>query len=219
MKDAAPAPADRPLIWPLWLRLGHWTGVVCVLVCSLSGFGWWGSSDLHETAGWVLVALVLGRLCAGLGARRQAGQRPSWTRWAQFVRGPGRTLAYGRALLHGRAPRHLGHNPLGAWMIVALLGALAALGVTGGLLTTDAWWGDPDLAGLHEALALGLLGLVAGHLTGVVGMSWGHRENLVAAMLTGRKRRRGDEPDADPTAGGTARITTGVTASTPPAGD
>jgi len=84
--------------------------------------------------------------------------------------------------------RFIGHNPLGGWMIVALLIIIAAAGLSGWLYTTDAYWGVKWVADLHEALSDILLGLVALHLGGVALASFRHRENLVAAMLHGRKR-------------------------------
>ncbi|MFT3972353.1 MAG: cytochrome b/b6 domain-containing protein [Amaricoccus sp.] len=56
---------------------------------------------------------------------------------------------------------------------------------------TDAFWGSSVLDAVHEALAQLILALVAGHLAGVVFESWRHRENLIGAMITGRKHRTG----------------------------
>ncbi|NMS24825.1 ABC transporter permease subunit, partial [Vibrio parahaemolyticus] len=72
---------------------------------------------LHEPIGYVIAAAVALRLAWGLGG-------PRYARFAQFVRGPGATLAYAGAAWSGRAPRYVGHNPLGAWMILALLALL-----------------------------------------------------------------------------------------------
>ena len=73
-------------------------------------------------------------------------------------------------------------------MVVALLACVVALAASGWLYTTTAWWGDPGLEALHGALAWLLVGLVGLHLAGVVHASLRHRENLVAAMIDGRKR-------------------------------
>ncbi len=45
------------------------------------------------------------------------------------------------------------------------------------------------LATLHRLLAWLLLALTGLHVAGVACTSWRHRENLVASMFTGRKRR------------------------------
>jgi cytochrome b len=89
--------------------------------------------------------------------------------------------------LHGCAPRYLGHNPLGGWMVLALIAAVIVVGATGWLYTTDAYWGEAWLEDLHDASAKALLALVALHVAGVIATSLLHRENLVAAMIHGRK--------------------------------
>lgn len=73
-------------------------------------------------------------------------------------------------------------------MVLALLVNVALVGISGWLFTTDAWWGDERMENIHNAFAISLLALVAIHVTGVVVISLRHRENLVAAMLHGRKR-------------------------------
>ena len=102
--------------------------------------------------------------------------------------GRARTLAYARRFLVAAEPRHLGHNPLGAWMVLALLACVGGLALTGWLYTTDRFWGDETVEQVHVVLAwtdarAGLL-----HLAGVAIASFRHRENLVAAMFSGDKR-------------------------------
>ena len=69
---------------------------------------------------------------------------------------------------------------------------LALTGFTGWIYTTDRYWGVKWVGELHEGLASTLLVLIALHLAGVALASWRHRENLVAAMLHGRKRAEND---------------------------
>ena len=75
-------------------------------------------------------------------------------------------------------------------MILALLAALAGTCVTGFLMTTDALWGAEWVEDVHEALANLTVGLIAFHVLGVLIASFEQRENLVSAMVTGRKRAR-----------------------------
>jgi cytochrome b len=110
-------------------------------------------------------------------------------RFANFVPTPRAFAEYARAMVAGRERRYLGHNPVGGAMIIALLVLLTATGVTGWLLTTNAFWGSEALETLHEASANAVLVCVAVHVGGVLLASWRHRENLVSAMLTGRKRK------------------------------
>lgn len=168
----------RVRVWDALVRLSHWA-----LVASVAG-SWLtrhGGGRWHEWLGLAAGAIVAVRLVWGWIGTRHA-------RFSEFVRGPSATLVYARALLAGTAPRHLGHNPLGGWMIVALLAVVAALSFTGWLFTTDRFWGEPWLDTLHGLLADGLLVLVTVHLLGVLHASFRHRENLIAAMIHGCKR-------------------------------
>ena len=73
-------------------------------------------------------------------------------------------------------------------MILALLAALVGLIVTGLLMTTDVYWGSKMLEEIHEGIANATLVLIALHVLGVIVASLEHSENLVVAMITGRKR-------------------------------
>ncbi len=161
------------------MRLGHWAlvGGVAVAWFTRHGGGKW-----HEWVGGYAVLAVLGvRLIWGFIGSRHA-------RFAAFVCSPVHTVTYLRALVRGQAPRHIGHNPLGGWMIVALIvTALVAAG-SGVLYTTDRFWGVEWVENLHATSAQALLLLAAIHVVGVVFESLRHRENLVAAMIHGRKR-------------------------------
>lgn len=166
-------------VWSRFVRLFHWSLVATVALA-------WITSEvgrgLHEPIGWVMVALLSLRLAWGLAGRDRAA------RFASFVCGPAAVFAYARDVLRQRAPRFLGHNPLGGWMVIALMLTLAAVAVTGWLMTTDAFFGSEIMEEVHEALAEGVLVLVAVHVAGVIYTGRHQRENLVRAMLTGRKR-------------------------------
>ena len=168
-------------VWDALVRSLHWLLAACVCVAWASGH--WSSrwfEEIHHTAGYVAAAVVAVRITWGFVGGRYA-------RFVQFVRGPRAVWAYTRELFAGREPRHVGHNPLGGVMALALLACVAGLGVSGWLSLTDAYWGDPVVSGVHEVLAWALLALVMLHLAGVVFTSLRHRENLVRAMFDGRK--------------------------------
>jgi cytochrome b len=135
----------------------------------------------HEWIGYAALALVAIRILWGFIG-------PAYARFAQFVRSPANTLRYARAALIGREPHHLGHNPLGAWMILALLLAVTLVALSGWLYTTEKFWGVEWVERLHATLSDVLLLLAGLHVAGVVFSSIRHRENLVGAMITGRKR-------------------------------
>jgi cytochrome b len=71
------------------------------------------------------------------------------------------------------------------WLLWVLV---IALGITGWMTRLDAFWGDETLHDVHAWLAHALIAAVAVHVAGVLAMGWRWRENLVLAMLTGRKR-------------------------------
>jgi cytochrome b len=168
-------------VWDRLVRALHWTLVASVTL------GWLSTIALlsvigftHQPAGYVALAVVLVRIAWGLGPNRYA-------RFVQFVRGPRATLAYTRAVAARREPRHLGHNPLGAWMVLALMGCVVGLALTGWLYTTDRFFGDETVDLIHQVLAWALLALIGMHLAGVIFTSLRHRENLVRAMFDGKK--------------------------------
>lgn len=140
------------------------------------GYGVW-----HERIGLASLLIVTLRILWGwIG--------PRYARFTQFVRTPSATLRYAGEMLSHQEARHIGHNPLGGWMILALLTVAGFSGLSGWLYITDEYWGAEWLENLHEGLAIFLLVLVALHVCGVVAASWRHRENLVAAMIHGKKR-------------------------------
>lgn len=178
MSGASPPAARTLKVWDPLVRILHWTLVLSVLAAWLTRHG---GGRSHEWLGYAALACVGVRLVWGFTG-------PARARFAGFVRGPSATLAYAAQVARRSEPRHLGHNPLGAWMILALLGMAAATGLSGWVYTTDAYWGEAWLEELHEQLSNGLLALAALHVAGVVFASRRHADNLVAAMVDGRKR-------------------------------
>ena len=166
-------------VWDPLVRIGHWTIVAGVITT------WFTRGKWHEWIGYTVLAVITVRIIWGWVGSRYA-------RFAQFVRSPADTLRYGKQILAHQEPRHLGHNPLGGWMIVALLITLFGICGTGWLYTTEKFWGVAWVEELHEKLTYTLFGLVALHVGGVIFSSWRHGENLVAAMIHGRKRAPGE---------------------------
>ncbi len=169
-------------VWDPLVRILHWT-----LVAAIAS-AWYTAerrNDLHAMIGYVAAGAIVLRVVWGFIGSHYA-------RFCQFVHGPARTFAYLQQLLQQREPRYIGHNPLGGWMILALLACIAGVAFTGWLSTTDAFWGYSWLQNLHAGLAWTLVGLIALHVVGVIFTSLRHRENLVRSMVTGRKRTPGD---------------------------
>lgn len=172
--------AGRVRVWDLFVRVFHWSLVACMAgAWLLEG----GSRLLHEVLGYSTLVLVTARVVWGFIGRGHA-------RFASFVPGPRRLIGYAGSMLQGREPRHLGHNPAAAVMIVFLLVMVIAIGTTGFLMTTDAFWGNDVVEELHGTLVDVVLVAVALHVSAAIYESWKHRENLIAAMVTGFKRSR-----------------------------
>jgi len=118
-------------VWDPIVRIVHWALALAVVL------GWATTAALlsgwHEAVGDGAFALVAVRVVWGVLG-------PRFARFAQFVRSPRATWAYAGDVVRGRARRHLGHNPLGAWMVLSLLACIAGLAATGWLYGTDEFW-------------------------------------------------------------------------------
>jgi cytochrome b len=174
--------ASKVAVWGPFIRIGHWLLVAAI---AIAWFTRTGARTWHEWTGYVALALAVARTVWGFVGTGHA-------RFASFVRGASDTWSYAVATVRRREPRYMGHNPLGGYMIVALLLLTGATGATGWLYTTDRYWGVEWVERLHSTLADLLLIFVALHVAGVIAASLRHRENLIAAMLHGRKRGADD---------------------------
>jgi cytochrome b len=177
--------ADEPTI-PVWDRvvlLFHWSTVSLVLVAffTTDDARW-----LHEATGYAVLALLALRIIWGIIGTRHA-------LFVSFLAGPRAVLRYVLLLYEGRAPRYVGHNPAGGAMIAVLLVLLGIVAGSGWLSETDTYFGVPWVDHLHHISAHLLLVLIGLHLAGVFVSSWLHQENLVLAMITGRKPARSAE--------------------------
>lgn len=172
------APPATVKVWDPFVRFFHWSLVALFIIAYLTGdeIEW-----LHILAGYAIAGLVAVRILWGFIGPRHA-------RFADFVKGPRAVAAFLKQSVRLEAPRHLGHNPAGGMMIIALLATLLGLSVTGFLMTTDAYWGSKAMEEIHELLANAMLVLIAIHVLGVIVASVEHGENLVISMFTGRKR-------------------------------
>jgi len=185
-------PDQMVRVWDLPLRLVHWSLVLLVAFQIYSGNVGGNLMRWHMLAGYAILAMVLFRLAWGVAGSTTA-------RFSHFVAGPRAALGFGRGLLAGKPVPHASHNPLGAWMVLALLAALAVQAGSGLFANDDISTEGPlaalvskatsdRMTGVHHRTQRALLGLIAGHV-GAVLYHWGAlKENLVGAMFTGVKR-------------------------------
>ena len=173
------------------MRLFHWS------LLALVAFSWWSGTrggdwlPLHERSGYTILALALFRMLWGIAGSDNA-------RFASFVRGPRATLAYVRSLVAKRPVTYLGHNPLGGWMVLALLGGLFLQAASGLFATDDVAYSGPlaqrvsehareIITALHKLNFDLLLGLVILHTAAVLIHVLVRRDTLLRAMFSGRK--------------------------------
>ncbi len=164
-------------VWDPLVRIFHWS---LVLSFAAAWFTSESRDSLHQWAGYAAAALIFLRLIWGF-------MGTPYARFSQFIRSPKTVVCYLLAILSGSEARYIGHNPAGGIMVLALMAAISATAFTGWMMTTDTYYGEDWVQNLHSLSADGVLVLVFMHLSGVVLASLRHRENLVRAMLTGRK--------------------------------
>ena len=168
---------QKILVWDWPVRLGHWLMVGGFVLAWLTG-----ESEtfrlVHVIAGATVVAVATFRLPWGFIGSRYA-------RFVDFVRGPTAVKSYLGSLLRLDPEPHVGHNPAGGWAIMLLLALGILTGAVGWAIYNDI--GGHLLEELHEGLAAAMLTVVVIHVAGVVSGSLLHGENLVRAMITGRK--------------------------------
>ena len=174
-------------LWDLPVRIFHWLLVLAVAgaIITIKLGGTW--MVWHERFGLLVLGLVIFRVIWGfIGS--------STARFLYFVRGPVTIFAYLRGRWQG-----VGHNPLGALSVLALLGLFGFQAVSG-LFATDeiAFYGplyaqlssewSSTLSGWHRQTEWYLYGLVALHLAAVLFYTLLKRNNLITPMVTGKKQ-------------------------------
>jgi cytochrome b len=171
------------VVWDAPVRAAHWLMALSFAGAYLTAenAAWRG---VHMALGYTMAGLVVFRIVWGLAGTRYA-------RFSSFLRGPRAVLRYVNSLLRGQPEHYAGHTPTGAVAILALLSLTLLVAASG-------WATYRHLAGegmeeLHEILANIMLVLVGVHIAAVLATSWLHRENLVMAMIDGRKQGKPED--------------------------
>lgn len=181
--------SHRVKVWDLPTRLFHWLLVVLIVLLGISGE--LGKLNLHMIICPAVLTLILFRLVWGFIGSETA-------RFSHFVRGPKAIRAYLAAASQG-AVRSVGHNPLGAFSVLALLSLILLQSVTG-LFTSDDILSEGPLAHLLSAKTVALvstihrvgfkllLAFVVLHLAAVAFYRFVKKDDMVEAMITGKKK-------------------------------
>ncbi len=190
MNDAN-ATTDYVAVWDWPVRVVHWSIALLFLGSVTTGLIGGEAMDWHMRSGQVLLALVIFRILWGFVGSANA-------RFGSFLRGPAAVLTYARSLIHPPHHPHATHNPLGGWMVVALLLALLVQTTTG-LFTSDDVMSEGPLTKLvsdattsamgkvHRRVWWLLVALASVHVVAVIGYFAHLGEDLVYPMVSGEK--------------------------------
>jgi cytochrome b len=195
-------------VWDPMIRIFHWSLVVFFTTAFLTGDE---ESILHAYVGYIVVGLVLFRILWGVVGTKHA-------RFNDFIYRPSKVIQYLKDLASGTPRHYVGHNPAGGYMVILLLATLLIVtfsglktyGIEGHgplavnteislISSTKAATEDVDSDGasrkgesfweeIHEMSSNFMLALIALHILGIVIASRLHKENLIKAMITGKKK-------------------------------
>ncbi len=206
-KDADDVVITRVWDWPV--RCVHWVIVVLLVTLVATAKIGGNAMDWHVRAGEAMLALVLFRLIWGFVGNRHA-------RFSSFVRGPTAVLRYARSVVRPPHELHVGHNPLGGWMVIAML-LLLLIQAGMGLFSNDDVLTDGPLvrfiskdlsdkiSSFHSKNAWVIVALACAHIGAVLFYLLALKENLIAPMVHGSKRLAATHAAADAEAGGNAK--------------
>ncbi|MCB5183629.1 cytochrome b/b6 domain-containing protein [Methylobacillus gramineus] len=188
--------------WDFPLRFFHWSLValfaIAIITVKIGG----NALEWHVISGEALLALLIFRVLWGFAGG-------TYAKFSNFIRGPRAIIGY----LKGTGDKTIGHNPLGGWSVIAMLLLLLAQAVTGLFSNDDIFTEGPlyslidkdtsdYLTYLHTINQYILYGLIGLHIAAIIYYRLFKRENLVKAMITGRKQVHHSLPDTHASQGG-----------------
>lgn len=195
-------------VWDLFVRIFHWSLVAFFITAYFTAED---SESAHAIAGYAISGLLIFRIVWGFVGTEHA-------RFRDFIYSPREIAGYLKGIFTGKARYYLGHNPAGGLMVIILLLSLSATCISGlkaygkeghgplagDLLVSAAYANGDDeeenrgekkgeefWEEVHEVFVNVTLILIAAHIAGVVASSYLHKENLIKAMITGRKEIHG----------------------------
>lgn len=177
-------------VWDLPVRLFHWALAVLIVVAVVTQKIGGNATEWHFRAGYSILALLAFRLVWGLIG-------PRYARFSSFLYGPSTIVGYVRGGKEALKRKYLGHNPLGALSVFALLGVVLAQAVSGLYANDDIASEGPlvkfiskelsdRITWFHKDVSANLIYiLVAMHVLAIIFYHVRRRQNLVKPMLTG----------------------------------
>ena len=178
-------------VWDWPTRVFHWVLVGLFAIVWISSEADGNLFLIHVYTGTAILGLVVFRLVWGIIGSRYA-------LFSNFVKGWSAVKEYGQALKALKPPYHVGHNPIGGWMIMSLLVLLGLVSFGGFFINDDGYvgplsasvspWLSDALGEMHEGISGFLMFLVVVHVAGVVAHVLLTKDNLPRAMVTGDKQ-------------------------------
>ena len=174
-------------VWDLPIRLFHWCLLIGIVLSFVTVKIGGNAMEFHARVGYCVLTLIVFRVCWGLIGSHHA-------RFINFVPSPKGLLNY----LSGKAKVGLGHNPLGALSVLALLFSIGLQAVTG-LFANDVIAFEGPLAkhvsnetvalltSIHHQNEKVLIVLIVVHLCAIFYYQKFKGENLIKPMLLGDK--------------------------------
>lgn len=179
-------PAVRVHVWDLPIRIFHWSLMVAVLIAVITGLIGGSWMRVHAKAGLFIIWLIAFRLVWGFVGS-------TYARFLNFIPSLSKLKVYFAGQWKG-----VGHNPLSAFAVFALLGLLSLQAATGLFSNDDIDFTGPlhslvdaalskRLTGIHHLLSNFLLGMLALHVVTILFYAWFKKDNLIKPMVTGWK--------------------------------
>jgi cytochrome b len=195
--------SEKRLVWDLPLRVFHWllflslVGLWVTAKSSADYMDWLTKRfdvtwmQWHFRIGYLVIGLISFRVIWGFIG-------PKHARFVNFVPGPARLLRYLGGLFKRDSTPSVGHNPVGALMVLVILAAVGLQAFTGLFTSDDIVWSGPynsavsaafaqKMGAIHQLNYKILLWLVGLHVLAIIFYALYKRQRLVHPMITGRK--------------------------------
>jgi cytochrome b len=185
-----PYPRDMKKIirvWDLPVRVFHWLLVLCISGSLISVNLGGNAIEWHAYFGYTVLTLLIFRIIWGFIGSTHA-------RFASFLPSREKIFSY----LQGKAPRVLGHNPLGALSVFALMIVLSVQVFTGLFVDDEIAFQGPlakyvsnslvsILSEIHESNSVLIYTFIAIHIAAIIYYQKFKGEDLIKPMISGDK--------------------------------